>query len=270
VNILSKTAQRFARYVVAWGCVVSAFTVGLANRSNREFLIEVCRRFGWGRLCPRQIKTTLPKIGIDRVINNQPILLEEPVASDGNVSLQELAVLNGVVLRQKPKAIFEIGSLDGRTTVNFARSSPADCVIYTLDLPPSQLGELTAPMNVYDRGLVERSVLGGRIASRRSANLPGPEKIRSLLGDSMKFDFSPYHGKIDLVFVDAAHTYEFVLSDSRNAFKLLRHGKGIILWHDYCDDLEVVTAIDQFRREQPALGPFFHIEGTTLAYLEVV
>ena len=46
------------------------------------------------------------------------------------------------------------------------------------------------------------------------------------------FDFSPFYGKMDLVFVDASHAYEAVLNDSLQAFKLISD-TGIIVWDDY-------------------------------------
>ena len=53
-----------------------------------------------------------------------------------------------------------------------------------------------------------------------------------LFGDSMNFDFSPYHGKMDFVFVDANHSYAYVKSDTENAFQMISP-RGAILWHDY-------------------------------------
>jgi hypothetical protein len=37
---------------------------------------------------------------------------------------------------------------------------------------------------------------------------------------------------MDLVVVDASHTYAAVFSDSMNAFKMIKPG-GVIIWHDY-------------------------------------
>ncbi|MBL8012699.1 MAG: class I SAM-dependent methyltransferase, partial [Candidatus Omnitrophica bacterium] len=39
-------------------------------------------------------------------------------------------------------------------------------------------------------------------------------------------------GKIDLVFIDGNHSYEFVKSDTENALEMLSE-KGVIIWHDY-------------------------------------
>lgn len=58
-------------------------------------------------------------------------------------------------------------------------------------------------------------------------------KITHLKGDSKKFDFSPYYGKMDVVFIDGNHHYDFVLSDTKEAYKLLKDESSVIVWHDY-------------------------------------
>ncbi len=52
---------------------------------------------------------------------------------DGNVNVAELAVLNALCRTLKPKSIMEIGTFDGRTTLNLALNSNAQ--VFTLDLP---------------------------------------------------------------------------------------------------------------------------------------
>jgi Methyltransferase domain len=57
-------------------------------------------------------------------------------------------------------------------------------------------------------------------------------KVQPLFGDSAKFDYSPYHGRVDLFFIDGAHSYEYVRSDTLNAMKCSRPG-SVIAWHDF-------------------------------------
>jgi hypothetical protein len=49
----------------------------------------------------------------------------------------------------------------------------------------------------------------------------------------MTFDFSSLGKKYDLIFVDGDHTYEGVLSDTRNVFGLRKGPESVIVWHDY-------------------------------------
>ena len=45
---------------------------------------------------------------------------------DGNVNLAELAVLNALCRTFRPKSIMEIGTFDGRTTLNLSLNSDAE------------------------------------------------------------------------------------------------------------------------------------------------
>ncbi len=129
-----------------------------------------------------------------------------------------------------PKTIFEIGTYNGFTTLHMAVNSPSDCKIYTLDLPPGyDLAQ--AKGNSYDDMLVMQ-LSQANIAKRFYKNHPLCNKIVELFGDSSTFDFSPYYGKIDLVFIDGNHSHEFVKKDSENAFKMVSEN-GLIVWHDF-------------------------------------
>jgi len=68
---------------------------------------------------------------------------------------------------------------------------------------------------------------------------------------------------MDVVFVDAGHTYPYVKSDTENALSMLRPG-GVILWHDYLQVLhpDVTQCLYEYRL---AGLPIYHLRGTTLA-----
>lgn len=154
--------------------------------------------------------------------------------------LDELAYLAIVAKAASPKSIFEIGTFRGRTALNFAMNAPDECAVYTLDLSPEERGELMGETNVADKGIIERSFTGVDYRNKDVSH-----KIKQLYGNSMEFDFGPYHGKMDIVFVDGAHDYEVVLADTRNALKMVKPG-GVILWHDfanYGDYNDVVRAV---------------------------
>ena len=89
------------------------------------------------------------------------------------------------------------------------------------------------------------------------------KKIEQLLGNSLNFDFSPYFGKMDIVFIDGAHHYEAVKSDTANALKMVRPG-GFIIWHDfasYGDYNDVTRAIMNMMQKDE----FVQIENSRLA-----
>ena len=118
------------------------------------------------------------------------------------------------------------------------------------------------------RPLVEKVQSGELFVSKSAKEFPAKSKITQLLGDSGKFDFSPYHTSIDLVFIDGSHDFDYVINDSEIALKLLRNGKGIILWHDYRAGIEVVRAMEAFKQRHPELE-IFHVRDTNFAYLKV-
>jgi predicted O-methyltransferase YrrM len=141
--------------------------------------------------------------------------------------IDELAYLALITKNLSPKHIFEIGTYHGRTALNFALNSPSDCLVYTLDLPPSGRDEVARGTNPHDAAIIHTSTTGIHYQGKDVSN-----KIRQLFGNSQTYDFSPYHGQMDLVFVDGAHHYDAVRSDTLNALKLVRDG-GFVIWHDF-------------------------------------
>jgi hypothetical protein len=57
------------------------------------------------------------------------------------------------------------------------------------------------------------------------------------------------------------------VNDSKLALKLLKNGKGIILWHDYDGWEGVTSALNELYEHHPAFVSIRHIEGTSLVCL---
>jgi hypothetical protein len=141
----------------------------------------------------------------------------------------------------------------GRTTLHLAANSKA--LIYTLDLPPKGQKDYSNPV-VYDPDLDVYPEKAGI----KFQNTIHAERIRQLYGNSLTFDFSPFYGKIDCVFVDANHHYDFVLWDSMNAFKMIK-SNGVIIWHDYASYAPgVIKALGLVNERFPLIK----IRGTSL------
>jgi predicted O-methyltransferase YrrM len=160
--------------------------------------------------------------------------------------LFELANIGYLVNNINPVTIFEIGTFVGRTTRLFALNTNKDCMIYTLDLP---------------QNLVSHSI------GSDYKILPESTKIFQLSGDSQSFDFSPYYGKADFVWVDACHDYEYVKKDTENALKICKQD-GWIAWHDYRVTAwwsGVTKFVREFSKEYPQI---MHIKGTTTAIMQ--
>lgn len=240
------------------GCV-AAFAGGLVSEYRRAMLLRIYRALGH-----RDIDLAIEPVTVRELIGDdtRAIALRELDIANGNVSAFELATIAKLVADRRPQTMLEIGTFDGRTTLNLAANAPEDARVYTLDLPREGLGETRFDISRGDRHYVDKPASGARFAGTEPAR-----RITQLYGDSATFDFSPFEGAIDLVFVDGAHTYDYVISDSQAALRLLRGGRGTILWHDYDSWPDVTRALHDLSRTREFAG-MRRIEGGSLVILE--
>jgi predicted O-methyltransferase YrrM len=138
-----------------------------------------------------------------------------------NVKLHEQVYLWAAVAGLRAKNIFEIGTFDGGSTRCLAEAAPDDAVVTTIDLP----------VEMFDQQDPE-SFDGTRVGEQYLSS-PARQKIKQIRADATTFDFSPFNGTMDFVFVDAAHDYPHGLADSRTALKLAKPDGGVIVWHDF-------------------------------------
>ena len=158
--------------------------------------------------------------------SEETVLIENLDMKLGNVSIQEAYYIAAMVKILQPKRVFEFGTFDGRTTLQMALNSP-HAKIYTLDLPMDNIESILNILPEPDEKCVLR-----RPQVKCFHNHSTSDMIIQLVGDSRTFDFSPFIGRIDFVFVDGAHSMSFVKSDTENALKMVSQN-GIIVWHDY-------------------------------------
>lgn len=209
-----------------------------------------------------RMKHLLPELGVyqrtprlDKAPTTEYVPLESSVtlthigAQDWQVSTLELAFITSLAAKMQPRSIFEYGTFDGRTTLNLASNCP-QAAIHTLDLPP---GTMELPEGKQAGMLIEDLIAQGR--------------VRQLYGDSQAFDFSPYAGQQQLVFIDANHDYPFVKADTASALRLLEGNEGVIVWHDYARWPGVTRAVDEYAAVLTSDVRFRWIEGTSLAVM---
>jgi Methyltransferase domain len=234
------------------------FTLGLLGGRGRARLASLGYEAPW-------FKSPLPVLSLNEVIGDVPqVTLYEVSTAAGNTTLLEQIVLARLAETAGPKNIFEFGTFDGRSALNLVAHSPKDAHLYTLDLPASEMKSAKLFIEPGEKAFIEKAESGTRfIQSSYSA------QIERLYGDSAAFDFSPYFGRMDMVFVDASHAYDYVRCDTLNAIKLLRPQGGLIVWHDYSDDWPgVKRALNEFYRSGKIPFPSLRkIEGTTLVML---
>ena len=228
---------------------------------NRAAIVEICRRFGYNY--DTQEPTELPQIDASAIAGDSGLLDIRAIdAVDGNVSERELVTICRVVKSAHPMSVFELGTFDGRTTLNLAANSPVGATVHTLDLPRQSIGSSAAPIHAHEVRYADKDVSGSRYKGSDVES-----KIVQHYGDSDTWDFTPYYGKVDLVFVDASHAYDYVINDSLHAIHMLRGSEGAILWHDYSRWDGVTRALNELRRLDSRFAGLKWISGTTLAYL---
>lgn len=257
---LYKRARVTLEYLLpAMGSCLYLFTIGIFQKKSRELIYYI-----WEMIHPQLFaKKYVSPVEITSLVPNSVSLrLYEQAEATANISFEELFVLVEFLQMCQPTACFEIGTFDGRTTLNMAGNTSDDAIIYTLDLPREQIDSTIFKLDPLERFAVNKETSGARYCGTTLER-----KIQQLYGDSASFDYTPYKGKIDLVFVDGSHTYEYVLSDSRNAISLLRSGKGAILWHDYPTTSSVLKAINYLQANDPRFADIRYIKGTRFAYL---
>jgi hypothetical protein len=233
--------------------------VGLFSARSRYRMALLGYEAPWFRL-------SLPVVSTPEVIGEVPQLtLYEVKVVNGNTSIGEQIVLARLAETMQPKTLFEFGTFDGRSALNLIAHSPQDSHLFTLDLPVEQINDTKLPLVPGERIYIEKPESGTRFLGVEYA-----KRITRLYGDSATFDFSPYFGTIDMVFIDASHAYENVRSDTRNAMKLLRPSGGLIVWHDYSHAWPgVVRALDEFYRSGGPFHALRHVEDTSLVILQV-
>lgn len=248
-------------YFVALATAAFLFAVGWLSRKHRAYIQSIAGYLGYR---PRHVEALLPVTPLAEVLPSElSQRLVEPSVANGNVTFLELCVLNELVRKAQPATIFELGTFDGRTTLNLAANTSADARLWTIDLPATDVEKTGLALAGGEQLFVQKEKSGTRFEQR-----PEGSKITQLHGDTATFDFSPWFGKIDFVFIDASHAYEYVLNDSRIAFKLLRDGKGTIVWHDYDEWIGVTGALNELRHTAPFAG-IQRVEGTTLAVVKI-
>ena len=236
--------------------------LGAFRYNNRRLLESI------GNLldCPRYLPVSrlLPPISLETLVADETAIeIYSLERRNGNISALELAAICKIVRQKQPKKIFEIGTFDGRTTLNMAANAK-EAIVYTLDLPESYVAQTKLQIEKGDRIYIIKNECGTCFQGTRYMN-----RIIQLYGDSADFDFSDWYRVTDFVFVDGSHSYEYVMNDAQIALKLVRPD-GVILFHDYGGTWSGVNlALEQLFLTNQHFRDLKHIEGTSFAILDL-
>lgn len=143
---------------------------------------------------------------------------------DGTQSIEGLYFLASLARALNIQRAFEIGTFTGVTAFTLATNVP-HLKIHTLDLPAGDPPSLNIERD--DKTFIP-------VRQRRHVFEDRPEgtRIVPLEGDSARFDFSAFHQVFDLVYIDGAHSYDYVANDTEAAFSIVNNS-GAIVWDDY-------------------------------------
>jgi predicted O-methyltransferase YrrM len=174
-----------------------------------------------------------------------------------NTTSFELMAICALLKDNNCNNIFEIGTFDGRTTRAMALNLSSESgKILTLNLPPG-IDDVLLHTSADDVDLAHKVISGERFI-----NTPQGKLIEQLWGDSATFDFSPYYNSMDLVFIDGAHSEQYVKSDTEKALQLIKQSGGIIIWHD-AHLFGVVKYLEPWIKSNQL--PVYFIKDTSLA-----
>ena len=168
----------------------------------------------------------------------------------GNQNLVGLNYLVSVAKALDARTIFEIGTYNGLTALTLARNIPG-ATVRTLDLPPGTNPALT--------------ILDGDVSNiargfmRAYEGQPEQERIIQHLGDSATFEFAPFYGTCQLVYVDGAHSHEYVEHDTREALRMVAD-PGAVIWDDYW---RLVPDVAHYLNSHPKQN-MFRLQGSRL------
>jgi hypothetical protein len=215
---------------------------------NPKLLRYELVRIVWN-LMKRHAASVVENLSLDQIVGINDILVKV------NVSSYDRAVLCAITKLVEPKLVFEFGTYLGETALAVARNNP-ETKIYTLDLPTAEARH-HAELDMTDEYLFDRWDRGIAFKGVKES-----DRIQQLTGDSATFDFEPYKQKIDLVFIDASHSYSYVKSDTQAALRIVSPG-GTILWHDYPAYPGVFVYLNELGAHLDR--KIYHITGTGLA-----
>ena len=243
-SIFSRTVELQHR---AWSVALRSALLPLGSlirRSDRHLTWKL-----WEVVSGAERLGVYPEVGLGSILNpSVAVTLQSLPNQTYNVTELELLAVSALASQMQARTAFEIGTADGRTTLNMANNAAPGGTVFTLNLPL-----------VNDAGHSQGVPVGFHFLDKTTA-----ASIVQLWGNSQTFDYSEYVGRCQLVFVDADHFEPGVTTDSRTALRLVDSQNGVVVWHDALR-FDVQSAVPRLARSEEL--PVHLITGTNLAVL---
>ena len=184
-------------------------------------------------------------------------LRDDFLVFEGSLTPQrDREVLYRLAVSLEPRLVVEIGTFRGETARGLALNCPTATIIMIdihrgmeIEVPENQQGELLEAVEV------------GRIALDAGLG----DRVRLIFGDSREpATYNALPDAIDFAFIDANHTYQAVLTDSRLVIERAAPD-AVVAWHDFArpHTPEVRAALDVLAAELP--NPIYPVAETMLA-----
>lgn len=188
-------------------------------------------------------------------VNRETVLPPQTWLKGGNQDFAGLLFIVGLARALNSKRVFEIGTYNGVTAWTLARNM-GNAEVNTLDIPPGS--EPSLPFGVSDHENKKE------FTQRAYPLPPGSGVVIQHWGDSATFDFSAWRRSCDLIYVDGAHSRQYVDSDSENAIDMLAP-VGAIVWDDYWWRIPGVAESLHDMRTRGGLDGIYRVPKTRLA-----
>ncbi len=186
------------------------------------------------------------------------------------ISVTELACLCALARLCNARNVLEIGTFTGVTAYHLAKNSPADCRVFTMDLPDDyRKSEVLQDVRSKRKSYTEVDFIHGRPGRDQLGYVRTDveHKVVQIYADSTMYDYARnFSEKFDLIFIDGSHDYASVKADTANALQWVADD-GYIVWHDYNMSLEVTWGVRKFLDELHGQYPIVRVAGTSFCVL---
>jgi tRNA A58 N-methylase Trm61 len=205
--------------------VKSLVTISIRRPADLRHVFGVANATAANIVDPAADVRGFPEVSLEELAPGSKFTFQLFPRAEASITLYEAAALAALMARTKAKRIFEFGTYKGVSTTQLALNLPPGGELFTLDLPPDQMIGALRTDKPAERSIAADPAKGTLIPQE----LRG--KITFLKCDSAHFNVNPYLESMDLVFIDGAHSYEYVANDTAKGLAMLRRG-GVIAWHD--------------------------------------